>query len=245
MSAEGFYFNVKQWLGDDAILLMDWDVRAMHLQLMCIAWQKTPPGTLPDDDIMLRKWLANPDLQSWTDRIKPQLIQGWRVEDSRWHQDGLIREWERQASTSQKRRAAANARWKKDSDEPTIEAPAADEIPCALITAEGEPASTAESGFSLSSLLKDSASFRMEASQEERMSIWSVGVKLLRHDGFPEDKARSYLGKLIQEHGEKVVAEAVAALSLKPISPADAKTYLIGILRTDTTKRRGRGRVAL
>lgn len=243
MSAEGFFFNVKQWLGDDAILLMDWDVRAMHLQLMCIAWQKTPPGILPGDDVMLRKWLSNPDEQSWHERIRPQLIQGWRVESGQWHQDGLIREWERQASTSQKRRAAANARWRKD-PEATEDQPDA-EIKPSLITADGEPQSGTDAGFSLNSLLKDSATFRSEASQEDRMSIWSMGVKLLRHDGFPEDKVRSYLGKLIQEHGEKIVAEAVATLSLKPITPADAKSYLVGILRTETTKRRGRGRVAL
>lgn len=242
MSAEGFYFNVKQWLGDDAVLLMDWDVRAMHLHLMCIAWQKTPPGTLPDDDAMMRKWLSNPDIQAWSSRIKPQLAQGWRVEGGRWHQDGLVREWDRQASTSQKRRAAANARWRKDPDE----AETADEPALRpLLNPEGEPESTAEAGFSLAALLKDSAAFRIEATKEERMTIWSVGVKLLAHPGFPEDKARSYLGKLIHEHGEKPVAEAVAALSLKPVSPADAKSYLAGILKTETTKKRGRGRVAL
>lgn len=241
MSAEGFYFNVKQWLGDDAVLLMDWDVRAMHLQLMCIAWQKTPPGTLPDDNLMLCKWLSCTDEKAWTLRIRPQLEQGWRIQDGRWHQDGLMREWERQASNSQKRRAAANVRWKKDPDAPPEEPPEA----LGLLTADGEPASSAEAGFSLTSLLKDSSAFRAEASAEEKTSIWTVGVKLLKDEGFPEDKVRSYLGKLIQEHGEKTVAEAVASLSLKPITPADAKSYLIGILRTETTKRRGRGRVAL
>lgn len=237
MSAEGFYFNVKQWLGDDAILLMDWDVRAMHLHLMCIAWQKSPPGKLPNDERFLKKWLANPNDEDWTNRIKPQLLQGWRIADETLIQDGLVREWERQASNSEKRRAAANARWKKEAEPP--------EQAKLLITREGDPILTPESGVILSTLLKDSASLREEATTEERVSIWSVGVKLLKHDGFSEDKVRSYLGKLIQEHGEKVVAEAVASLSLKPISPADAKSYLIGILRSEGTKRKGRGRVAL
>jgi uncharacterized protein YdaU (DUF1376 family) len=241
MSAEGFHFNVKQWLGDDAVLLMDWDVRAMHLQLMCVAWQKTPPGTLPDDNTMLCKWLSCLDKQAWSERIRPQLAQAWRIADGRWHQDGLMREWERQASNSQKRRAAANIRWKKEPGNPFDEV----EEKAGLLTADGEPASNADSGFSLTSLLKDSAAFRAEASAEEKTSIWTVGVKLLKHEGFPEDKVRSYLGKLIQEHGEKTVAEAVASLSLKPITPADAKSYLIGILRSESSKRRGRGRVAL
>lgn len=254
MSAEGFYFNVKQWLGDDAVLLMDWDVRAMHLQLMCIAWQKNPPGTLPDDNSMLCKWLSCTDANEWGARIRPQLEQGWRIEGGRWHQDGLMREWDRQASNSQKRRAAANARWKKDPEADQGGRPEAPGLPASggepaeppgLLTADGEPASSPDSGFSLTSLLKDSSAFRSEASQDEKTSIWTVGVKLLKDDGFPEEKVRSYLGKLIHEHGEQTVALAVATLSLKPITPADAKSYLIGILRTETTKKRGRGRVAL
>lgn len=248
MSTDGFYFHIKQWLGDDAVLLMDWDVRAMHLHLMCIAWQKDPPGILPDDDALLRKWLSNPELESWTHRIKPQLIQGWRIANGKWHQDGLIREWDKQASNSQKRRAAANARWRKEPVTVIAQAETEalnDEANEMLLTIDGEPLIEADAGFSLTSLLKDNASFRQPASTEERGNIWSMGVNLLKHEGFSEDKVRSYLGKLIQEHGEKVVAEAVAALSLKAISPADAKSYIAGILRSETTKRRGRGRVAL
>jgi len=237
MSAEGFHFNVKQWLGDDAILLMDWDVRAMHLHLMCIAWQKSPPGKLPNDERFLKKWLGNPNDEDWANRIKPQLFQGWRLADDTLIQDGLAREWERQASNSEKRRAAAHARWKKDPEHQTQTT--------LLISSDGEPILSPESGIILSTLLKDSSSLREEATAEDRVSIWSVGIKLLKHEGFSEDKVRSYLGKLIQEHGEKVVAEAVASLSLKPISPADAKSYLIGILRSEGSKRKGRGRVAL
>ena len=251
MNSDGFFFHIKQWLGDDAILLMDWDVRAMHLHLMCIAWQKTPPGTLPLDDAILKKWLSITNQNDWIDRIKPQLSLAWRTDADRWHQDGLIREWDRQDNNSQKRRAAANARWKKPADAPetktdTISIPPEKKTEqTVLVSLEGEPHLLETQGFSLANLLKDSASFRQPATQDERTSIWTIGVKLLKHEGFSEDKVRSYLGKLIQEHGEKIVAEAVASLSLKPIHPADAKSYLIGILRTETSKRKGRGRVAL
>lgn len=243
MSAEGFYFNVKQWLGDDAILLMDWDVRAMHLHLMCIAWQKNPPGALPADEAILRKWLSNPPLEDWQARIKPQLAQSWRIADGFWIQDGLSREFERQASTSQKRRAAANSRWGR-TDAPNSIPPLAPP-PAPFLTIEGDPVLTPDSGILLAGLLKESAALRESATQNERLSIWSLGVTALCHDGFKQDKARSYLGKLIQEHGEKIVAEAVASMSIKHISPADAKSYLAGILRTETTKRKRRGGVAL
>lgn len=244
MSAEGFYFNVKQWLGDDAILLMDWDVRAMHLHLMCIAWQKNPPGALPADEAILRKWLSNPPLEDWLARIKPQLAQSWRIADGFWIQDGLSREFERQANTSQKRRAAANSRWGR-TDAPSTAPAAAPAAQSPILSIEGDPILTPESGILLAGLLKESAALRESATQNERLSIWSLGVTALCHDGFKEDKARSYLGKLIQEHGEKIVAEAVASMSIKHISPADAKSYLAGILRTETTKRKRRGGVAL
>lgn len=246
MSAEGFYFNVKQWLGDDAILLMDWDVRAMHLHLMCIAWQKNPPGALPADEAILRKWLSNPPVEDWNSRIKPQLAQSWRIADGFWIQDGLSREFERQASTSQKRRAAANSRWgRSDAPAGATSLGLLPEEHQPLLSIDGDPLLYPDAGIQLSAVLKDSAALRQAATKSERVSIWSLGVTALCHDGFKEDKVRSYLGKLIQEHGEKIVAEAVASMSIKHISPADAKSYLAGILRTETTKRKRRGGVAL
>lgn len=259
MSAEGFYFNVKQWLGDDAVLLMDWDARAMHLQLMCLAWQQDPPGCLPADERILRRWVGNPTQQDWEERLKPQISRAWKLQDGQWIQEGLLREWERQASNSQKRRAAANARWDKGrggdaalSGETAPGARAGKAKPLApdpfldsVLGRDGEPLANEDSGFNLSSVLKENAIFFEQASAEERASIWSVGVKLLKHDAFDDNKARAYLGKLISELGEKRVAEAIAQLSLKALPPADGKSYLIGILKGEANRRKGRGRVAL
>lgn len=257
MSADGFYFNVKQWLGDDAVLLMDWDARAMHLQLMCLAWQQDPPGRLPADEKILRRWVGNPSAEDWEERLRPQIARAWKIDDGHWIQEGLLREWERQASNSQKRRAAANARWDKgrsaEGGSGGARAPgkaaAASAEPDPFLEAvlgrDGEPLSGPESGFNLSSVLKENALFFEQASAEERASIWSVGVKLLRHEAFDDNKARAYLGKLISELGEKRVAEAIAQLSLKALPPADGKSYLVGILKGEANRRKGRGRVAL
>lgn len=253
MSADGFYFNVKQWLGDDAVLLMDWDARAMHLQLMCLAWQQDPPGKLPADEKILRRWVGNPSAEDWEERLRPQIARAWTISEGHWIQEGLLREWERQASNSQKRRAAANARWDKRSAEGAGSAakpgrkgkPEADPFLEAVLGSDGEPLSGPEAGFNLSSVLKENALFFEQASAEERASIWSVGVKLLRHEAFDDNKARAYLGKLISELGEKRVAEAIAQLSLKALPPADGKSYLMGILKGEANRRKGRGRVAL
>lgn len=247
MSSDGFFFNVKQWLGDDAILLMDWDTRAIHLHFMCLAWQQTDPGSLPDNELMLRRWAGNPSELEWTNRIRPQLAHAWTIANGLWVQEGLRREWLRQSTNSQKRRAAAHARWGKS--EPTPLPLESEPSALPLVDLSGEPRfladDAAQVGFNLSSALKEHASFLEPASSEERSTIWSVGVSLLKHGDFTETKARSYLGKLIQEHGEKKVAEALASLSLKPIAAADAKSYLIGILKGESNRRKTRGRVAL
>lgn len=110
--APAFQFYPKQWLGDDKILGMDWDARGMHVHLLCIAWQQSPPCSLPDDDAALRKWCGNP--KRWR-KVKDQILSAWKMIDGRWVQEGLLREYEKQRQYSQSRREAAEARWgKKD-----------------------------------------------------------------------------------------------------------------------------------
>lgn len=108
-----FQFYPKQWLGDNNVILMDWDARAMHLHLMCIAWQMEIPCTLPDDDEILQKFVGNPN--GW-ERLKKQIFRAWRLENGLWIQDGLAREHQKQLDNSDKRRLAAAARWQQNQE---------------------------------------------------------------------------------------------------------------------------------
>lgn len=94
-SSPSFQFYPKQWLGDDRVLLMDWDARAMHLHLMCISWQQPIVGSIPDDDATMRRWCGSPANSAWK-RLRPQILSAWRLEGDRWYQDGLVRERARQ-----------------------------------------------------------------------------------------------------------------------------------------------------
>lgn len=47
LKSPGFTFYPKQWIGDNKVLLMDWDVKGMHAHLMFVSWQEDEPGTLP------------------------------------------------------------------------------------------------------------------------------------------------------------------------------------------------------
>ncbi len=110
MKSPAFQFYPKQWLGDDKVMLMDWDARAMHLHFMCIAWQQDNPCTLPNDDEFLRRWVGNP--KDWP-RLKKQIFRAWKLENNLWIQDGLLREYEKQSKFSESRKLNAFKRWDK------------------------------------------------------------------------------------------------------------------------------------
>jgi len=117
----GFMFRVKQWLGDNNIMLMDWDARGMHMHFMSIAWQQNPPGTLPNDDTKLRRWIGNHP--KWK-RLKPQIFNhnpeqsSWKLVDDLWVQEALLKEFIRQAKFRITRKNAAQKRWQKQTKGP-------------------------------------------------------------------------------------------------------------------------------
>ncbi len=70
----------KQALGDDKILAMDWDTKGMHYTLCWISWQQEPPGTIPDDAALIRRWLGSPSEDIWR-RVSSQLYVAWPLAD--------------------------------------------------------------------------------------------------------------------------------------------------------------------
>jgi hypothetical protein len=253
--SSAFMFNAKQWLGDEAVLLMDWDTRAVHLHLMCLAWQQKEPGTLPNDARALRRWVGNPHEKVWAERLFPQLLRAWRVsEDGKTlRQEGLIREAERQrqeaAALAAGPAAAAEAPAKgkrKTKKQLAEEAALAARSAEGLCSLDGDVAAPdSGSGFALGDLLSSSAQLFERVSEQERANIWTMGTALLRDNGFGENQVRRFLGKQIQDHGEKRVAEAIAQLSLKKLPPAEAKSYFVAVLKGVETRKKRRGGVAL
>ncbi len=90
----------KQWLGDNKVLAMDWDARAMHFHLLMLSIQENPPGTIPADDAAIRRWLNLPlnsveSDQIWR-RVKPQVLAAWQPEGDRLGNTGMLAAVERQ-----------------------------------------------------------------------------------------------------------------------------------------------------
>ena len=114
MFSPAFQFYPKQWLGDNHVMLMDWDVQGMHIHLMAVSWQEDEPGTLPKNEETLRKILKNPRKKDWENRIFPQLLKAWPTweeDSSRMIQKGVRAEYIKQLTRSEKARKSAYARW--------------------------------------------------------------------------------------------------------------------------------------
>lgn len=104
-----FQFYAKQWLGDDAVILMDWDVRGMHIHLMAISWQQNPQGTLPNDEEILKKFLSYP--KDWDKRVKKQLLRAWEEKGERLVQKALLKEAKKQKEFRRLQSDKAKKRW--------------------------------------------------------------------------------------------------------------------------------------
>jgi len=90
----------KQYLGDNKVLAMDWDVRGMHVHLLMLSIQEEPPGTIPADDAAIRRWLSLPSGSVESDRtwrrVKSQLFPAWQPEGDRLVNSGMRASCERQ-----------------------------------------------------------------------------------------------------------------------------------------------------
>jgi len=72
----------------------------MHFQLLMISIQEEPPGSIPDDNDAIRRWLSLPSGSVEADktwrRVKPQIFAAWSLRDKRWFNAGMVETIERQ-----------------------------------------------------------------------------------------------------------------------------------------------------
>lgn len=233
---ESFLFSPYKWLGDSNIIRMDWDCRAMHLHLICIAWQEDNKGYILNDDTLLKKLLNNPDVKDWEERIKPQIIKAWKFkkilvqgkETEYIYHPELIKNLSLSSSSSTTNLKTTSKKAKNNK--------------------------TIHYGFQLEKILnvneKQTILYEkpIEATKEEKNSIWTMGVKILINNGHNEQKARGFLARLIKQYGDKNVAGAIAQLSINKFDPVDIFSYLTGILNKDQSIKKtinNRGKVSI
>lgn len=221
VKATKLIIDPKKWLGDNKILKMDWDVKAMHFHLMLLAWQNDPQGCIESKD--LGRYLAL-DMQSedWKHRISPQLLTVWQKKTLKntfeqevefYVQSGLLKEIEKQNKP-------VTTRTKKTTN---------------TVKKETTPLQEGEQGFVLLDVLNDSVEVKEEITQQQQkensITIWTIGVDLLSDEHFSAPRARAFLAKLAKEYGAIELAGAIAQMNLQKNTPVDAKSYLVSILK--------------
>lgn len=211
----------KKWLGDNKILKMDWEVRAMHFHLMLISWQNTPPATIENDHNIICKYLGldnNSDL--WNKKVWPQLKSSWEEKDflidgvkqKLLVQPGLFKEIEKQIKPKKIRKTKNNT--------------------TNTISNEIINISNIYLGFNLANILEEKNIFNQKFQANQiPSSIWELGTQFLVNEDFDNKKARAFLIKLAKEYGSTQLAQVISTLGMKKITPIEARSYLVGTLK--------------
>ena len=287
------------WLSDPAWLAMDATARGFHVQLLLLAARRRPAGTLPDDDLLWRRYLGlptkikpvkttqtsmwaktvsetglpdiflstlrqlmesdtkvpvpcDPDdlaLWLWQYRWKPMVLAGWEKIDAGmveidYRLAGVEGGWLSRLSKTLSKDTVENA---IQTANPTTRKPGLSARMDAThwgnqVAQSGDAANagllhlTTELGVlrNVDSVL---AKWRAETTQETRQTLWDVGVGCLAgttSTSTQQRNARSILGKHIKQYGEEVVAKAVARMAMRTMPPADAVSFLQGLLKQET-----------
>lgn len=105
-----FYF--RQFMGDDAVILMDLDAVGAHILLMCFAGSSPEGFRIQNRDEILQKILRGVGPSDWA-RIKPQIMAAWDIsDDGKWIiQRGMQRTLLKQKEFSKKQKENIDKRW--------------------------------------------------------------------------------------------------------------------------------------
>lgn len=298
---------VSRWAGDAAWLGMDASARGFHTQLLLIAAQRQPVGSLPDDDEQWRRWLGLPEAEVerepkimgadeaaaglmgrslrkgremgvpdslvlalhpraqhwrdnqgqwmehlWNTRWKPMLMEAWKPINSQVvskypHLKGALglRFCPMALALSELAGLPAD----QAAMETLVGRPhQADSISAGPPSAPKKAKKREGVDPLLAQLLALTPDigplhdtdhvlkcFRAVPLPEQRQTLWDLGVRVLATSPQEAKSARSFLSGLIRKYGEQAVAKAVGDVAVKAIAPADAKAYMVGVLRQEAS----------
>lgn len=209
----------KKWLGDNKIMKMDWDVKAMHFHLILISWQNIPQATIEDDHSIICKYLNISLNDDWEKRIWPQLKASWVKHEVSIDgeikklliQPGLSKEIDKQLKSENKKSKTST---KKQTNNISIDKIDDIENP----------------GFDLNILIQKDI-FKKNNKISLSANIWTLGTELIKTDDCDEKKSRYFLAKLAKEYGSEQLANAISQLGMRKTTPIEAKAYLVGTLK--------------
>jgi uncharacterized protein YdaU (DUF1376 family) len=74
-------------LGDDKVIGMNLSEFGAYVRLLCLAWQRTPPATIPSEDCLIAK-LLGVTASEWA-RLKPAVLPCWQLRGGLYHNKRL------------------------------------------------------------------------------------------------------------------------------------------------------------
>lgn len=183
-----------------------------YLLLLMTAW-RTPGCCLPDDDMMLARY-AKMTRDKWK-KIRPTLVQFFRVRDGQWHQARLQDELQhlqsrrKQNSDAGRASAQAKALKRRNRDAASVDDP---------LQRNGNEPSTPIPRPNTVTKVTDAGA----PPDDPKKMIFDVGVSVLTGAGMKIPQARSVLGKWLKDHDiAEVLAAVIAAREQNPASPVE------------------------
>lgn len=92
---------------------MTYEQKGMYIELLCIAWEQDPPGTLPDDNVVVAKYLGLLP-EYWARHRATVLAAFYPGEDGRWHQKRMEKEAQKASHRVLSAKANIAKRWEKN-----------------------------------------------------------------------------------------------------------------------------------
>jgi uncharacterized protein YdaU (DUF1376 family) len=108
-----FLLYPNDFCSDGVVEAMTTEEVGAYFLLLCKAWMEDPAGTVPDDDRVLARW-ARLTQARWA-KCKSSILAAFRLQDGRWHQGRMKREYaawqDSKQEKSERAKRAADARW--------------------------------------------------------------------------------------------------------------------------------------
>ena len=115
---DSFMLNTEKLMNSQLVLLTSGDEFKAAVLLWCAAWRERPACSLPNDDKVLAG-VARVTPRLWK-KIKAGAMRGFVLcSDDRWYHPFLVKDARRAIEAVQKKRAAANRRWRREKDDTT------------------------------------------------------------------------------------------------------------------------------
>src|SRR5215471_17074959 len=85
-----FPFYPADFITDPKVMAMSLEEVGVYFCLLFIAWNEEPPGTLPDCDETIARFIRE-SLDTWL-KMKPRVTAAFKLVDGRWHQKRMMAE---------------------------------------------------------------------------------------------------------------------------------------------------------